>query len=83
MEKSVGSQTSHVHAHKGSFVSYRISVCLLVAEQVLPDIEEAGDHDGRAHPDDGGLVHQVHSGAEDGLPATAALHPVAHLKRRD
>ena len=62
---------------------YHISVCLLVAEQVLSDVEEAGDHDGRAHPDDGGLLHQVHPGAEDGLPATAALHPVAHLKGRD
>ena len=52
----------------------------LLAEQVLPDVEEAGDHDGRAHSDDRGLLHEVHSRAEDGLPATTTLHPVAHLK---
>ena len=53
---------------------------MLFVEHVLPDIEEAGDHDGRTHSDDRSLVHEVHSRVEDGLPAPTALHPVAHLK---
>ena len=65
----------------GSLVSLRArAIQLLFVEQVLPDVEEAGDHDGRAHSDDRGLVNEVHPGAEDGLPAPAALDPVAHLK---
>jgi hypothetical protein len=47
--------------------------------EVLPDVDDATGDDGRAHPDDGGLLDEVEPRAENRTPASVLVNPSADL----
>ena len=49
--------------------------------EVLADVDDAAGDDGRAHADDGGLLHEVEAGAKYRAPASVLVHPSADLKK--